>query len=261
MDELARCNQERWGALADARILYSRPWLDLTVESARERVDEQGQLETIAGLDVLCLAGGGGQQSAAFGLLGANVTVLDLTQTQLDRDAEAADHYGLSIRMVQGDMRDLSVFEPDSFDLVWHAHSINFVPDSGEVLDQVVHVLRPGGRYKVHWANPYYHGTAPEYWDGSGYPLRLPYVDGAEVTYDNPEWGFEDDAGKKHSIPGPREFRHGLSRMINGLIGRGFTILGLWEDPLGDISAEPGSWDHFCAMAPQWLTVWARLQA
>ena len=261
MDELARFNQQRWGALADARILYSRPWLELDADSARERLDDQGLLGDVAGLDVLCLAGGGGQQSAAFGLLAANVTVVDLTQTQLDRDQEAARHYGLTTCTVQGDMRDLSGFEADSFDLVWHAHSMNFVPDSGEVFDQVVHVLRPGGRYRLHWGNPYYHGLAPEYWDGNGYSLRLPYVDGAEVTYDTPEWGFEDDAGEKHSVPGPREFRHGLERIINGLIEREFTILGLWEDPPGDISAEPGSWDHFCAIAPQWLTVWAQLRA
>ena len=120
MDELGRCNQQRWGALADARILYSRPWLDLDAKSAVERLDDgQGMLGDVAGLDVLCLAGGGGQQSAAFGLLGANVTVVDLTPTQLDHDQQAARHYGLThVKTVQGDMRDLSGFAADSFDLV-----------------------------------------------------------------------------------------------------------------------------------------------
>ena len=43
-------------------------------------------IDKIAGKGVLCLAGGGGQQSAAFALLGAKVTVLDFSETQLERD-------------------------------------------------------------------------------------------------------------------------------------------------------------------------------
>ena len=226
MDELARFNQQRWGALADARILYSRPWLELDADSARERLDDQGLLGDVAGLDVLCLAGGGGQQSAAFGLLAANVTVVDLTQTQLDRDQEAARHYGLTTCTVQGDMRDLSGFEADSFDLVWHAHSMNFVPDSGEVFDQVVHVLRPGGRYRLHWGNPYYHGLAPEYWDGNGYSLRLPYVDGAEVTYDTPT----------------RVLSNRLVRYFNNNSGGDIAVN---EVALVNSMQQPGAWPRF----------------
>ena len=41
-------------------------------------------------MDVLCLAAGGGQQSVAFALLGANVTVFDLSETQLEHDRLAA---------------------------------------------------------------------------------------------------------------------------------------------------------------------------
>ena len=94
------------------------------------------------GQDVLCLASGGGQQSVAFGLLGANVTVFDLTPAQLERDREAAAHYDLPITTVQGDMRDLSHFEGAVFDIVWHAYSINFVPEVESVFDEAVRVLK-----------------------------------------------------------------------------------------------------------------------
>jgi len=36
--------------------------------------------------DVLCLASGGGQQSAFFGILEAKVTVLDIADSQLEQD-------------------------------------------------------------------------------------------------------------------------------------------------------------------------------
>ena len=50
--------------------------------------------------DVLCLAAGGGQQSAVFGLLGARVTVIDFTQGQLDGDITAAKHYGYPVETI-----------------------------------------------------------------------------------------------------------------------------------------------------------------
>lgn len=110
MDEVARYNRERWRALVDADALFTRPVLNLDASQARETLDPEGRLGSVAGKDVLCLACGGGRQSAAFALLGARVTVLDLSGGQLRRDQEAAAHYGVDIRTRQGDMRDLSCF-------------------------------------------------------------------------------------------------------------------------------------------------------
>ncbi len=116
MDEIAKYNRERWQALADADALFTRPNLDLTPASAREFLDAEGMLGEVAGKEVLCLASGGGQQSAAFALLGANVTVYDLSEAQLERDKQAAAHYHIAIKTVQGDMRDLSALLSASFD-------------------------------------------------------------------------------------------------------------------------------------------------
>jgi len=135
----------------------------------------------VSGKDVLCLAGSGGQQSAAYALLGANVTVLDISETQLRRDVQAAAHYGVTVHTVQGDMRDLSAFPDNAFDLIYHAHSLDFVPDFRPVFDEVARVLRPGGKYRVSYSNPYYQGVLETDWTGGGYPIRLPCVDGAEV--------------------------------------------------------------------------------
>ena len=257
MDELARYNKARWEALARANVAYSRPALDLDRQAARAMVDKQGILAEVAGKDVLCLAGGGGQQSAAFGLLGANVTVLDLSETQLERDRQTAAHYNLSITTIQGDMRDLSCFADDTFDLVWHAHSLNFVPEARQVFREVARVLRVTGRYRLHCRNPFTHAMDDLKWTEAGYPLKEPYVDGAEVIFDNPYWEFEDSDGTPRRVEGPREFRHTLSTLVNGLIEQGFILLGVWEDDRGDAGVEPGSWEHFKAIAPPWLTFWA----
>ncbi|MCB0015858.1 MAG: class I SAM-dependent methyltransferase, partial [Anaerolineales bacterium] len=110
MDELTQFNQERWNALVEAGIQYGQPLLDLTPDSARTMVDDCGVMAPVGGKDVLCLASGGGQQSPAFALLGARVTVVDFAEKQLAQDALALAHYGLTGRLEQGDMRDLSRF-------------------------------------------------------------------------------------------------------------------------------------------------------
>ncbi len=257
MDELARYNQERWDALAKAGIVFSRPTLDLDLASARKAVDPQGIMGDVSGKDVLCLASGGGQQSVAFGLLGAHVTVFDLSGTQLERDREAADHYGLTIKTVQGDMRDLSGFSPASFDVVWHAHSINFVPDARQVFSEVARLLRPGGLYRIHCANPFVMGIDERDWTGDAYPLKRPYIDGVELEFDDPYWEVWQEDGTFQRVKGPKEFRHTLSTLINGMVECGFAILGTWEEDSGDTRAEPGTWDHFTSIAPPFLTFWA----
>ena len=96
----------RWEALVEAEALFTRPWLDLDRRSARERLDPWGMLGDLTGARMCsCLASGGGQQSVAFALLGASVTVLDISEGQLRQDRLAAAHYGVEVTVRQGDMR------------------------------------------------------------------------------------------------------------------------------------------------------------
>lgn len=260
MDELAQFNQERWNELVEAGVTFSRPFLNMDETAARQAVDPYGILGDVHGQQVLCLAGGGGQQSAAFAVLGAVVTVFDLSEAQLKRDQETAVLYNLPIQTIQGDMRDLSRFAPASFDVVWHAYSIDFVPDARQVFNEVARVLKPGGFYRLESHNPFVKGMDETNWNGEGYVLKRPYVTG-EVTFDDSYWTFEDENGRLQKVLGPREFLHPLSTLINGLIGTGFTLLGVWESLQGDPNAEPGSWDHFIAVASPWLTFWAKRAA
>ncbi len=259
MDELAKHNRERWNKLAAAGVQYSQPWLDLDEPTARQRVDSLGLLGDLKGRRVLCLAAGGGQQSAAFGLLGADVTVFDLSDEMLARDRQTALHYGLDIATVQGDVRDMSALSADGFDVVWQAHSLSFIPDINALLDGVVRVLRSGGMYHLSAWNPLAYG-ADERWTGEGYLLREGYVEGAEAVCGDGYWDITDADGNAKRVAGPREFRHTLTAMMNGLIRHGFVLMDVHEEPHGSADAEPGSWDHFCSIAPPWLVIWAELQ-
>lgn len=98
-----------------------------------------GPLEKV---ELLCLAGGGGQQGPILAGLGANVTVYDFSSNQLSLDRLAAEKYGLEINTAQGDMRDLSRFPDESFNLVVHPASNMFVDNILPVWSECYRVLR-----------------------------------------------------------------------------------------------------------------------
>jgi SAM-dependent methyltransferase len=242
----------RWKSLGDAGAIFCQPLLDLDRNSARQVLDPDEVLGDLTGRDVLCLAGGGGQQSLAFGLLGARVTVLDLDPDQLARDREVTALHGLTVRAEQGDMRDLSRFESSSFDVVWQPYSVNFVPEF--VIAEVSRVLRSDGVYTVMMANPFASGIGTRDLSGDGYVLRLPYLDGAEYVFEDEDWVHDG----KTEVPPPREFRHTLGKVVRVLADAGFVLFRLDEAVTPPSSAAPGTWEHFKSIVPPWLTLWAK---
>jgi SAM-dependent methyltransferase len=259
MDPIFHTNRQRWNALAKANVQWSQPFLEFIIEDARRYVGRHGVLNEVAGQRVLCLASGGGQDSAAFGLLGAQVTVLDLSDVQLERDQQAAAHHGLHVTTIQGDMRDLSILPEGAFDIVWQGYSINFVPSVAPVFSGVRRVLKPGGVYYLQFANPFSHAVDEEAWDGQAYPLKLPYIDGEDLTLHFPHWDVPQADGSQLRLPSPHEYHHNLGSLVNTLVGSGFVLLGLWEWMASDKNPEPGTWAHFTQVAPPWFdTFWRR---
>lgn len=272
-DPVTQYNQETWDSLARADVPCSRPKRGLTVDAARAWVNADGLFgDNLTDAHVLCLASAGGQQSLAFALLGAQVTVVDFSREQLGKDQAGAKAYGKDIRLIQSDMRDLGMLHSEAFDVVYQPYSINYIPDVNPVFDEVARVLKVGGVYHLMFHNPFVHGTwkdgcwgsrweTDELWRGKGYPVWQPYQDGQPVETVDAHWNYTSQDGQAVRIKSPQEFRHTLSTILNGLLRRGFTILRFDEYVGRDDTAEPGTWEHYIAHAPPWLFVWARKDA
>jgi len=82
----------------------------------------------LKGVDILCLASGGGQQAPVLAATGATVTVFDNSPAHLEQDLKVAAREDLSLKTVQGEMADLSVFADESFDLIFQPVSNCFAP-------------------------------------------------------------------------------------------------------------------------------------
>jgi SAM-dependent methyltransferase len=187
----------------------------------------------LAGQRVLALAGGGGWHPVLFAELGADTTVLDISARQLKTVRDLAKSRGTNVRALQGDMRDLSRFADGSFDLVWHSHSIVFVPDADRVIAEVGRVLAPGGMYRGSTMHPV---TLRMYgmWNGSGWGFRQSYFEDGAVPFDDTTWEFTDVKVDAPTL----EYGHRISDLINAMAAAGLVVDGFWETTPGEISTK-----------------------
>jgi len=240
LDEAARANEALWEREVAAGCGYTIPWLDLDPTEVRAYaygaiattprhlgdITPRHLLADVSGRNVLCLATGGGQQSAVFGLLGARVTVVDLARGQLEGDYRAAAHYGYPVTTIHADMRNLSALAPNAFDLVYGT-AVCYVPSVADVYREVGRVLAPGGFYRCDWGQP---AVDMLVWDGAGYRIAAPYRQRVHRRGD-----------------GGIEYRHYMDDILSGLIEVGLSIrevLDLSRNVALASNAEPGSWEH-----------------
>jgi SAM-dependent methyltransferase len=178
----------------------------------------------LRGLDVLLLAGGGGQQGPILAATGANVTVFDNSPAQLAQDRFVAARDGLVIATVEGDMADLSTFLPESFDLIVHPCSNCFVPDVRQVWREAYRVLRRGGALLSGFCDPIVFATDPDLEKQGVAQLKyaIPYSDLTSLT---------DEERKRYTDAGePLSFGHTLEDQIGGQCDAGFVIAGHYDD-------------------------------
>jgi len=106
---------------------------DFTIVLTENLPVPQNWFPPLENTDVLCLASGGGQQVPVLAAAGANVTSFDNSPAQLKQDQLVADREGLTIKTVEGDAADLSVFADESFDMIFNPCSTVFMPDVRKV--------------------------------------------------------------------------------------------------------------------------------
>lgn len=178
--------------------------------------------------DVLCLASGGGQQGPIFSAIGANVTVFDNSKAQLSKDEMVANRDNLNIKLEQGDMRDLSRFEDESFDFIFHPVSNCFIDNVEKVWKECYRVLRKGGTLVAGFSNPLIYIFDLYEWENNNRLVvknNIPYSDIEQL----PKEQLEERINTNDTL----EFGHSLQSQIGGQINVGFLISGFYEDNAG----------------------------
>jgi SAM-dependent methyltransferase len=230
-------NRSAWDQQVEEGNEWSRPVTSETIAKARagdwsvvligyQPVDRSWFPADLAGADVLCLASGGGQQGPTLAATGARVTVFDNSPRQLEQDEFVARRDGLNLRTVLGDMRDLSDFADDSFDLVFNPVSNLFVPELTPVWRECHRVLRRGGTLLCGFLNPDVYLFDHEALDKRRELVvrhRLPYSDLTHVP--------AEERARLWGTNAPLEYSHTLAEQIGGQLAAGFVITGFEEAP------------------------------
>jgi len=171
----------------------------------------------MSGQKILGLASGGGQQMPILTALGAECTVFDYSQKQLDAETEVAKREGYDINVVRGDMTKKLPFDDESFDMIIQPVANCYVEDVQHVWEESARVLKKGGRLLVgmdNGINYIFDKTETKLYHS------LPY---------NP---LKDDSVNEEFPPEEEgiQFSHTLDEQLRGQIKAGFQIVDLYED-------------------------------
>lgn len=236
-------NRTAW----DRNVERGNPW---TIPVSAEQIAKarQGQLEPVltptklvpahwfpplAGLPVLCLASGGGQQGPLLAAAGAKVVVLDNSPRQLAQDRLVAEREGLQLETFEGDAADLSIFADESFGLIFHPVSNCFMPEVRPIWNECFRVLRPGGVLLAGFTNPLRYIFEEE--SGGRVSLRvrwrIPYSDLTDLS--------EAERARLIANGEPLQFGHSLEDQIGGQLAAGFVLTDFHEDRFSDLEADP----------------------
>jgi len=232
--DIATYNRDSWDREVERKNVWTVPVEPQVIAAARRGVWEivltphkpvpTSWFPELQGVDVLCLASGGGQQGPILAAAGATVTVFDASAKQLSQDQLVANRDGLEITTIQGDMRDLAMLGDESFDLIVHPVSNCFVEDVRPVWREAYRVLRPAGALLAGFTNPVEYIFDGELAEKGELKVRheLPYSDVTSLT--------EQERRQYTDKQEPLVFGHLLEDQIGGQIAAGFVISGFYED-------------------------------
>ena len=199
-EDFVKAKQDDWRMLLTPTIPVPREWYP-----------------ELKGCKVLGLASGGGQQMPVFAALGADCTVLDYSEKQLDNERMVAAREGYDIHIVRADMTKPLPFADNSFDLIFHPVANCYIEDVHHVWRECFRILRPGGRLMAGLDNGMQYAIE---WDETEIKYRLPFNPLKDKALF--EKSIKDDDGI--------QFSHTLDEQIRGQLQAGLRLIDLFED-------------------------------
>lgn len=216
--------KNRWTVPVSSEVIRAARRGEWTIVLTPQKPVPRDWFPPLRDLEVLCLAGGGGQQGPVLAAAGARVTVFDNSPEQLAQDRAVADRDGLAIETIEGDMADLGRLADSTFGLIVHPCSNSFVPAVRPVWREAHRVLRTGGVMLSGFINPalfIFDETAAKRGE-LNVRHSLPYSDLTSLS--------DEDRSRLIATREPLCFSHSLTDLLGGQIDAGMVLTSIYED-------------------------------
>ena len=172
------------------------------------------------GKRVLGLASGGAQQMPVFAALGANCTVLDYSEMQLQSERDMAAKEGYEMECIRADMTKPLPFENETFDLIFHPVSNCYVEEVEPIWRECYRILKSGGVLLAGLDNGFAFALDE---DRGVVRYKLPYNPLKNETL------LEEGLKRNDGV----QFSHTLEEQIGGQLRAGFMLTDVYEDTDG----------------------------
>ncbi|MEZ6088137.1 MAG: class I SAM-dependent methyltransferase [Pirellulaceae bacterium] len=248
-------NRRAYDQMALANEPLCRPATAEELKDPLGTVDQIGWLGgSITGWRVLCLAAGGGRQSALYAKAGATVTVVDISGQMLELDRRAAHEHGLPIRTIQANMQHLPMLDSGSFDLVVHPVSTCYVADIAPVFAEVARVLRSGGLYISQHKQPINLQASLTPSSEGRYVIEHSYYRDEAI----PSSSVQTAAAKRLRESRAIEYLHRWEEIVGGICRAGMVIEDLVEPLHIKRNADSGTFAHRARYIAPYVRIKAR---
>lgn len=179
----------------------------------------------IHGKKVLCLACGGRQQAPIFAAMGANITVIDNSYKQLENDLFVAQRDNLVITTIHGNMKDLSLFVNNIFDMIFHPISNCFIDNPHPVWQECCRILKKGKTLLSGFNNPLLYIFDLKYWEKQNI-LKIKNI----IPYSDVEQLTKNELEQRIKNNDTLEYGHSLETQIQGQLKVDFLLTSFYED-------------------------------
>ena len=252
-------NAAAWDRLAKAHDALASPACDEAFTDPRNWLGTGGPADrpwlpsSLRGLEVLCLAAGGGKHGPIYAAAGASVTVVDLSASMLDLDRQVARERKLHLKLIQSSMDELTMLKNDHFDLVIHPVSSCYLHSLKQVFSEIARVCRPSGLYMSQHKSPRSLQSSLQPNLNGRYELLFPECQSGDNSRALPP-----APPSRLREAGTDEFVHSLTDILGGICRAGFSIEDFFEPNEGDQEAVRGSFTHRAAFLPPYIRILAR---
>lgn len=223
-DNVTGTSLEEWSKPVSSKIIENAKMGISEVLLTNARVVPTEWYMPMKGKKVLCLASGGGQQAPIFSAMGGIVTVVDISENQLNKDRLVAERENLDMEILKYDMCDLSIFADETFDMIFHPISNCFIPNPKLVWKESYRVLKKGGTLLAGFINPVLYLFDMDDFDNGVLTVKnkIPYSDIEQLP--------KEELEKRIANNDVLEYGHTLETLIGGQTELGFAITAFYED-------------------------------